>query len=221
MFLPVFLTVGLAGGAVAFYALALFIPYTTLLYFYRFEVTVDDSLALPGFDAFRKLSPEETAELAARVAELTSAGLPLGPGLHALAEELPGRRLPRVLHALANRLDAGDDLIVALESQSRNLPLHLRGLMVAGVRSGRLAEVLEEFVDMQRSQSELRRRVWLSLAYPYILLVFIAVLAVVCQLFYRESSFEKIFKDFGTHLPRMTQMAIQMAGPLMWFILIW
>ena len=31
--------------------------------------------------------------------------------------------------------------------------------MLAGVRSGRLAEVLEEYVDLQHSQSELRRRV--------------------------------------------------------------
>ena len=51
----------------------------------------------PGFDSLRKLSPEEATEFAARVAELTKAGLPLGPGLRALADELPGRRLPRVL----------------------------------------------------------------------------------------------------------------------------
>ena len=52
----------------------------------------------PGFDSLRKLSPEEATEFAARVAELTKAGLPLGAGLRALADELPGRRLPRVLH---------------------------------------------------------------------------------------------------------------------------
>ena len=51
----------------------------------------------PGFDSLRKLSPEEATEFAARVAELTKAGLPLGAGLRALADELPGRRLPRVL----------------------------------------------------------------------------------------------------------------------------
>jgi type II secretory pathway component PulF len=173
-------------------------------------------LHLPGFDAIRKLSPEETADLAARVAELTKAGLPLGPGLRALAYELPGWRLPRMLHALADRLDAGADLVDALESQSQNLPLHLRGLIIAGVRSGRLAEVLEEFVDMQRSQAEVRRRVCLSLAYPFILLVFMAALAVVANL-YIVRAFEKIFMDFGTRLPVVTQVTITMAGPVMWF----
>ena len=146
----------------------------------------------PGFDSLRKLSPEEATEFAARVAELTKAGLPLGAGLRALADELPGRRLPRVLHGLANRLDAGDDLVGALESQGRSLPAHLRGLMLAGVRSGRLAEVLEEYVDLQHSQSELRRRVWLALAYPFILLLFMTALAAFASVYVVDAFAEDI-----------------------------
>ena len=83
-------------------------------------------LRWPGFHSLRKLSPDEAAEFAARVAELTKAGLPLGAGLRALADELPGRRLPRVLRRVADRLDAGDDLLGALESQGAHLPAHLR-----------------------------------------------------------------------------------------------
>jgi type II secretory pathway component PulF len=168
----------------------------------------------PHFDSMRKLSAEEATELAARVAELTKAGLPLGDGLRALADELSGRRLPRVLRNLAQRLDAGDDLVVALESQGRSLPSHLRGLVVAGVQSGRLSEVLEEFVDLQRSQLELRHRVWLTLAYPFILVVFMSLLAIVSV--YLTESFAKIFKDFGTHLPFMTIVAINTARPMAW-----
>lgn len=170
----------------------------------------------PGFDARRTLSVEESTELAARVAELTNAGLPLGDGLRALADELPGQRLPSVLCSMARRLDAGDDLVSVLELHGRSLPTHLRGLMLAGIRSGRLAEVLEEFVDLQRSQLELRRRVWLAVAYPFILLVFMAGLTVVVRVLI-VSEFEKIFKDFGTALPGMTILVINTSGPIMWF----
>ena len=173
-------------------------------------------LCCPGFDSIRKLSPDEATELAARVAELTRAGLPLGAGLRALADELSGRRLSRVLHRLANRLDAGDDLVRALESQGRSLPSHLRGLMLAGVRSGRLAEVLEEFVDLERNQTELRRRVWLSLAYPFILLLSMTALAAFVCVFLVDG-FAKIFYDFGTALPAMTVLVINTAWPMMWF----
>ena len=210
----------------------------------------------PGFDSLGKLSAEETAELAARVSELTGAGLPLGAGLRALADEIPRRRLRRVLRTLADRLDAGMDLAEAIDpspdretkrpgdkergrqgdretgrpscdslspclpvslSSSRfpALPPHLRGLVLAGLRSGRLAEVLEEYVDLQRSQAELRRRVALSLSYPIILLAMLtglAVLARVCAV----DAFMQIFTDFHTKLPDETVLFIHSSWAVMW-----
>lgn len=169
----------------------------------------------PGFDVRRELSPEEAAELSARVAELTRAGLPLGSGLRALADELASRRLTPVLRGLADRLEAGDDLAAALHARGQNLPAHLRGLMLAGVRSGRLTEVLEEFVDIQQRQGELRRRVWLSLAYPCILSFFLVVLLVLAKLSV-INGFASIFRDFGTELPDLTLFVLQAWGPLTW-----
>ncbi len=172
----------------------------------------------PGFNSLRKLSPEEATEFAARVAELTKAGLPLGAGLRAMADELPGRRLPRVLHDVADRLDAGGDLLDTLESQGGSLPEHLRGLMLAGMRSGRLAEVLEGYVDLQYSQSELRRRVWIALAYPFILLLFMTAFMTFAGL-YVVDVFAKIFMDFETTLPAMTLLVINDSRPMMWFFI--
>jgi type II secretory pathway component PulF len=171
----------------------------------------------PGYCSLKRLSADEATELAARVAELTRAGLPLGPGLRALADELSGWRLPGVLRHLAARLDAGDDLIVALDSLGSSLPTQLRGLMLAGIRSGRLSEVLEEFVDLEHSQSELRRRVCLSVAYPYVLLLFMTGLATFMMLAI-VPSFEKIFKDFGTCLPAMTVVLIKASHLVSWFL---
>ncbi len=169
----------------------------------------------PGFDSFQKLSAEETAELASRMAELTRAGLPLGDGLRALADELSGRRLRRVLRTLADQLDSGVDLAVAIESQSARLSVCLRGLVLAGLRSGRLAETLEEYVDLQRSQAELRRRLWTSLAYPFILLVFLALLAVVAR-FYIVEQFTKMYKEFGMALPAVTKICLYNSWSAVW-----
>ncbi len=171
----------------------------------------------PGFDSLTKLSAEETAELAARVADLTKAGLPLASGLRAMADELSGRRTRRVLHALADRLDAGEDLASAMESQGRRLPLCLRGIVLAGLRGGRLAEALEQYADLRRSRLELRRRLWLSLAYPYFLLVVMALMAVVAR-FFIIVQFEKIYEDFDTELPAITVLVINISLPLAWIM---
>jgi len=171
----------------------------------------------PGFDSLGKLSAEETAELAARVADLTKAGLPLASGLRAMADELSGRRTRRVLHALADRLDAGADLASAMESQGRRLPLCLRGIVLAGLRSGRLAEALEQYADLRRSRVELRRRLWLTLAYPFFLFCIMALMAVMTR-YWVVVHFENIYNDFDTCLPAVTEFVFYISLPLMWFM---
>jgi general secretion pathway protein F len=157
----------------------------------------------PSLDATKKLSAEEATELAARVADLTKAGLPLGEGLRAFAQELPGRRLTGVLLALADRLDAGVDLAVAVDSLGSQIPPHLRGLILAGLRGGHLSEVLEEYVDLERNQSELRHRLVMSLAYPVLLLTALTGVATFMNGFVM-SGFIHIYREFCLKPPDMT-----------------
>ena len=163
------------------------------------------------------LSTEEAVELARGLAEVTKAGVPLAGGLRALAGELPGAGLPGMLRAMSNQLEAGAPLDEVIRAQGPRFPAHLRGLVLAGLRSGRLAEVLEEFVEVQRAQIDLRRRVWLSMAYPIVLLSMVTLLLISLQLFITPS-FTRVFEDFGLDLPAMTVFFIRTAGPIAWFL---
>ena len=118
----------------------------------------------------QSLSADAAAQFAGRVAELAAAGLPLAPGLRAAAAELNDGRLADALRSLAAGLERGQTLDQALLSEPSRLPANLRGLIAAGVRSGRLGEVLEQFVGFRQFVTDLRRRVWLALAYPLMLL---------------------------------------------------
>ena len=162
-----------------------------------------------------KLTAEESAEVATQVAALTAAGLPLEAGLEALAEEIPGRRTARVLRRLAAQLSAGVPLEKAVESQGRQLPPHLRGLIVAGVRSGHLAEVMDEYVALARRQQDMRRRIGLSLAYPGILLIVMAILTVFLHM-YVVGEFARIFREFGMRLPLVTELVLQSSRGMAW-----
>lgn len=125
-----------------------------------------------------KLTSEETAQLGGQLAQLAKSGLPLAPGLRAMAEELPMGAVSRMLRQLAAELDAGRRLDAALEVQGPRFPAHLRGLILTGVRSGRLAETFEEFVTIQRNRIEQRRRLWMILAYPLFLVLMLLGLFV-------------------------------------------
>jgi len=187
------------------------------------------------------LSTEEAVELARGLAELTKAGLPLAGGLRALASELPGgrrpyllwyvmrlvglwglvrlldprtrqeARLPGVLREMSGQLEAGTPLDAVIEAQGPRFPAHLRGLVLAGLRSGRLAEVMEEFVDLQRAQIELRQRVWLSLAYPVVLASLLLAMVVLLRLFITPGCVQ-VLEDFDAQVPLMTQVFLHTMG---------
>src|SRR5262245_39050214 len=89
-----------------------------------------------------RLSPDDTAVVIAQMAQLAAAGIPLSDGLYAAAEELP-RRQSAALRQLAAAIDAGQTLDQAVVTLQTRLPAHVRGLILAGLRSGQLGLVLE------------------------------------------------------------------------------
>jgi type II secretory pathway component PulF len=157
-----------------------------------------------------RLSGSEAAELSRQIAGLASAGLPMAHGLIALGEELPRGRLRRSMNELARTLESGVTLDQALDKQSDTIPPHLRGLVVAGLRSGRLGDILSRFSQYVGVGTELKRRLWLSMAYP-ILTVCTALALVFFVCVVLVGQFERIYRDFNIPLPMMTNGLISIA----------
>ena len=187
------------------------------------------ALAAQGLDAERarlvpipdevsrgqRLSADEAAELAGQVAELAKAELPLAPGLRAMAEELPGRRLPQAVRDLSDELEAGVSLPAALDAQRDRFPAHVRGLITAGVRTGRLGEVLQQFVAIRRDRTARGRRVWLSLAYPILLFALLLILFIVLsELLFCE--LPSLYEEFEVDQPATVQLMTWASKPLKW-----
>ena len=103
-----------------------------------------------------RLSSQDAAQLSEQIAGLTRAGLPLAPGLRALAEEMPAGRLRRMLGAVSRSLTQGASLDEAIAAQGGALPAHLRGLVLAGERTGRTGEVLGRFATLGKMVTEPR-----------------------------------------------------------------
>jgi type II secretory pathway component PulF len=150
------------------------------------------------------LTNDEVVEFARHVAGLADSGLALPAGLRALGQELPGGPLARATAALAGRLEEGESIDQALKAPGHRFPPHLAAIVRAGLRAGRLGEVLNRFVEFERDAAELRRRLWLALAYPLILLGTLAGLfAFSAHVIVKE--FDTILKDFGLALPAITR----------------
>ncbi len=162
-----------------------------------------DSGSRSGSPPGGTLSNQAAAEFAGHVAGLVGAGLALPEGLRALGEELGTGLSRRLLFEIADDLEAGRSLEEAIQVRGDRFPAHLAGIVRAAARSGRMAEVMAEAVRAERVGIDLRRRLWLSLAYPITL--FIAFLALFVFLSTVVlSDFEMFLYDFGIDLPPVT-----------------
>jgi type II secretory pathway component PulF len=175
------------------------------------------TISLINRDLPVSLSAEESAELAARLRTLAESGLPLEGGLKALSEEVRSPRLAEVLDHLATRLQSGEPLVQAIDSPNCRLPAVLRGLILAGIQSGRLPEVLEQFTNIERRRYELRRRVALALGYPALLVGLVAVLLIFFRVLLADE-YLRLFKDYGAKLPIMTEFYLTWSGVAGWTI---
>jgi type II secretory pathway component PulF len=158
-----------------------------------------------------RLTADEAAQLSHQIAGLTSSGLPLAQGLLALGEELPQGRLRHSVTELARTLEGGVPLEQAVQQHADRIAPHLRGLVIAGVRSGRLGDLLNRFAAYTAIGTELNRRLWLGLIYPVVTGgTAVVIFILVCGLLIGQ--FEAIFADFNLPLPALTRVLFRFAG---------
>jgi general secretion pathway protein F len=156
-----------------------------------------------------RMSPAEAREIGGHLAEVVSAGLPLEAGLAAVAEEFPWGRMGRALRRIAGRMETGESLESALSASGA--PAYLPALVRAGRRSGRTADILENFIASSRSVSDLRQTLWMALAYPLTLLLLSLPIGLFL-IIWLIPGFDTIFADFGIQLPLITEFVLNVSS---------
>jgi type II secretory pathway component PulF len=155
------------------------------------------------------MNSEDLIALNEEIAGMARAGLPLDRGLAALAKDMGKGRLRRVTAALADDLRAGQTLPEALQRQGDRLPPFYSGLVAAGVRTGRVGEVLATLTVYARTLANLRSIVVDALFYPAVVVSFALILfGFLC--FFILPQFDQIFKEFRLQLPFFSEIALRL-----------
>lgn len=159
-----------------------------------------------GSSAARPLAERDVVELLEQLALLTRSHLPLPAGLRAASVELESAPLRAAFLDLATHLEQGRGLDAALLAEAHRFPAHLHGLVLAGARSGRLADLLAEVVQGSNLGHELRRQVWGALAYPALVLAAVVGLTVfICRI--SAQVIDRFLLDNFTNVSPMTSVA--------------
>lgn len=150
------------------------------------------------------MNDDELIALNEEIAGMARAGLPLDQGLAAMAREMGPTGLKRVTLALAADLRAGHTLPQALARQDKRVPPYYASLVTAGIRSGRIADVLATLTLHARSVAGIRASIREAIYYPAVVLFFGIVLFLGYG-FYVLPMFEQVFEEFGIRLPALTR----------------
>lgn len=158
----------------------------------------------------RSLNAEEAVIVLEQADLALQASVPLPPGLRAMATESNSFRVRSALNQLADRIEAGEPLPTVLESLDSSLSPLMRVLIRQGANVGRLDTVLHWAAEQGRRRRTLYWQLWTALTYPLMIFA-VAFLVTSFVMIVIVPKFRKIFEDFGTELPDMTKVVLQVS----------
>ena len=148
---------------------------------------------------------------------LQDAGLPILRSLKVLAEMQKPGRLKNSLLDTCDDIEGGSTLSEALSKSPKAFDRLYCNMIRAGEAGGALEVILRRLAEfMERSQS-LKRKVKGAMVYPIVVVsVAVGILSFIMMKIVPQ--FKKIFDDFGSTLPPMTQVLIDISN---WVVNYW
>ena len=162
------------------------------------------------------LSLDDFILLNEEIAGMARAGLPLDQGLTVLAQEMGRGKLRRVTGEIAQDLQAGLTLPQAIERQEGRLPAFYAKLLSAGIRAGKVTDVISTLTAYARTLANLRAAVLDALLYPATVLVLSLILFGVVST-YLMPQFAEIFQTFKIKLPALTVLVFYVFDHALFF----
>ena len=141
---------------------------------------------------------------------LQDAGLPILRSLKVLAEMQKPGRLRNSLLDVCDEIEGGSTLSEAMSKSPKAFDRLYCNMIRAGEAGGALEVILRRLAEFMERSESLRRKVKGALVYP-IVVVCVAVGILTFIILKIVPQFKKIFDDFGSTLPDMTQVLINIS----------
>src|SRR5215472_17997608 len=133
---------------------------------------------------------------------LIRAGLPILNSLELLIKRQKDAKLKQLLENVRDRVKGGELLSDAFAAQGTVPKIYTTTLM-AGEKSGNIDEVLTRYINFQRLAMTFRKKLFVSLIYPT-LLVSVVLLMVTFLFTYVVPKFKELFDSLDAKLPAIT-----------------
>ena len=139
---------------------------------------------------------------------LSKSGLPLQKSLEMLARQTRSEGLRAAVEEVQEKVRGGALLSEAFESIGKFPKIYCATLR-AGERSGTLDKVLEQYVTYQKTARQFRKKFLSAMIYPAFLLVFLAGLIVLIDMFIIPR-FSELYNELNVPMPPLTVFVISL-----------
>src|SRR6185436_17179247 len=154
----------------------------------------------------KKLNLEKFLIFNQQFVTLIRAGLPILKSLDLLADRLTDPKLGPHVKAVRDDVRKGTLLSEAFRIQGLFPKIFVTSVM-AGEKSGSLAEVLDRYITYQKLALAVRKKILVSLLYPAVLMALVMCL-IVFLVTYVVPNFAQLYSSMGAQLPTITQVLI-------------
>ncbi|MGB7159952.1 MAG: type II secretion system F family protein [Tepidisphaeraceae bacterium] len=148
-----------------------------------------------------------------QLSTLQDAGLPILRSLQILEQQQKPGLLKAIIGGVADEVEGGGTLSDAMAKFPKAFDKLYVNMINAGEAGGVLDLILARLADFMEKAARLKKKVIGAMIYPAVV-ISIAVAIVSMIMIFVIPKFEQIFKDFGTKLPKITQILLDVSR---WF----
>jgi type IV pilus assembly protein PilC len=164
-----------------------------------------------NIELFARVKPYEMAVATRQLATMVSSGMTILRSLHVLETQSENKLLKETLAAVRGDVEAGLLLSDALERHPKIFgPLYV-AMVRAGEAGGVLEMSLQRTADQLEKDASLRRQVRSAMIYPTLIISF-AIIVMLALVAFLIPVFQNVFKQFGGHLPTLTQFMVSFSA---------
>ena len=171
-----------------------------------------------GF-SFGGVSGKKLCTFTRQLSTLQDAGLPILRSLRILEGQCKPGPLKSSLQGVIEDVESGSTLSEAMSKQPKAFDNLYVNMVKAGEAGGALEVILQRLAEFKERAESLKRKVKGAMIYPCAVIT-VATLIVGFIMYYIIPKFKKIFDDFGTELPGMTVLLINISDSVVnyWYL---
>jgi type IV pilus assembly protein PilC len=164
-------------------------------------------IQIPALPFEKKVKDKEFIMFNQELVALIKAGYPILKSVEIIKARVKNVHFKEVLMRIEDEIRAGKSLSEAFSAQGTTFTTVYIASLMAGERSGNLAETIRRYIDYQRTLTRTRSQIKTAMTYPVLLLVFsLFLLGILLTLVIPK--FADFYAGFDAELPPITSSLV-------------